>query len=124
MKKLESLDRVMNTNMKTFKLSNELWESIALLLPKSKPSPLGGRPRLSPKSVFEAILFIKANKLPWRAASALYPASKTALNDYYRHWAQTGFYHALRSSGLLENHILAGVDLDWNNIDRLYRNSK
>ena len=112
------------TLMKKFKLSSELWESMALLLPQTKPSPLGGRPRLSPKSVYEAIIFIKANKLPWRAASERHSASKTALNDYYRHWAQTGFFHALRSSGLLESHTLAGVNLDWDNIDKLYRNSK
>ncbi|MCY4645013.1 MAG: transposase [Bacteriovoracales bacterium] len=106
--------------MKTVELSNELWERIRPHLPPSRPRLKGGRPRLNSKRVFEGILFIKANGLPWKASDKRVFGSKTALNDYYRTWAKRGVFHALRESGILSHPELAGIDLGWEKMGEVF----
>jgi len=99
--------------MKTFIVTDKLWARIHSYFP-FYPSPThGGRPRLSLRKVLEGIIYIKINKLPWKAAPKEY-GSKTSLNDYYREWARKGVFHAINSEGL------SLLDLDWENIDSLY----
>ena len=107
--------------MRNFMLSNELWETIAPLLPVVKKSPLGGRPRLNLKKVFEGISWIKANHLPWQAAREGQYGQKTALNDYYRAWAKAGVFHALREAKILNHPELIGIDFDWEKIEKIYK---
>ena len=106
--------------MQEIRLSDGLWGRVAPLLPKHKKSPLGGRPRLPPRKIFEGILFIKSNKLPWRAAPRGVFGSKTALNDYYRYWAKEGVFHVLREKGILLHPELAGTDLDRGRIEGVF----
>lgn len=108
--------------MKPVSVSDGLWIAIESLLPTYQPSIKGGRPRLKMKEVFNGILFVKANKLPWRAASEQL-GSKTTLNDYYRECAKSGFFHSLKETDLLSKGELAGIDFDWDRIDSLYSNS-
>ncbi|MCY4644083.1 MAG: transposase [Bacteriovoracales bacterium] len=110
--------------MHKIELSLELWEGIRPHLPPSRPHLKGGRPRLNPKAVFEGILTIKANKLPWRAADRKAFGSKTALNDYYRSWAKRGVFHALREQGLFSHPELVGIDLDREKIEELFGQGK
>ena len=83
--------------MQKIELSHEQWALVIPHLPRYKASPQGGRPRLDLKRVFEGILFIKVNKLPWEAIPKEY-GSKTALNDYHRHWRERGVFDSLRAS--------------------------
>ena len=57
------------------------------LLPNYNPSPKGGRPRLKKRKIFEGILFVFKNKIPWNGVPKDY-GSGTALNDYFREWVQ------------------------------------
>ena len=86
-------------------LPDELWERIAPFLPQYQKSSLGGRPRLDPRKIFEGILFIKSNKLPWEALPEEIFGSKTALNDYYREWTKAGVFHALNKDGILDKGV-------------------
>ncbi|MBN22046.1 MAG: hypothetical protein CL678_12265 [Bdellovibrionaceae bacterium] len=104
--------------MKTFVLTDGLWSAIEPSLPSYRKSPKGGRPRLGLKKVFEGILFIKSNKLPWRAVPDEF-GSKTALNDYYRQWARMGFFHELKEKGVLFSEELKNIDLSWEHIEEL-----
>ena len=105
--------------MKFFELSRELWDQIAPHLPKNEITSKGGRPRLDFKKVFEGISFIKINNLPWSGMPEFY-GSKTAINDYYRYWANRGVFHALRDSKILLQPELIDVDFDWDKIESLY----
>lgn len=47
---------------------NELWEQIQPLLPpEPKPSPKGGRPRVSHRQSFTGIVFVLRTGIPWQA---------------------------------------------------------
>jgi transposase len=46
-------------------LSDELWALIEPVLPRSSPSPKGGRPRLDDRKALTGILFVLTTGIPW-----------------------------------------------------------
>ena len=48
-------------------VSDELWEQVAPLLPlEPKPSPLGGRPRVTNRQAFTGVVFVLKTGIPWQ----------------------------------------------------------
>lgn len=97
--------------MKHFAISDELWTRLSSYLPNYEPSTKGGRPRLNLKKVFEGILFIKGNRIPWRDIPKEY-GSKTAINDYYGSWKQADVFKIWHQAGLLSSPEILSVDLE------------
>ena len=48
-------------------VSSKLWRAIEPLLPEHKPSPKGGRPRISNRAAFEGIVYVLRHGIPWKA---------------------------------------------------------
>lgn len=48
-------------------VSDLLWELVEPLLPKSEPSPKGGRPRVSDRRTLIGIIFVLKTGIPWQA---------------------------------------------------------
>ena len=49
-------------------VSDKLWEQIEPLLPpEPKPSPLGGRPRVTNRQAFTGVVFVLRTGIPWQA---------------------------------------------------------
>ena len=96
--------------MKHFTISDELWTRLAFYLPNYQPSTKGGRPRLDLKKVFEGILYVKGNRIPWREIPQEY-GSKTALNDYYCEWKKTDVFKTWQQEGLLSTPELIAINL-------------
>jgi transposase len=46
-------------------VSEDLWASVAPLLPPERPKPKGGRPRLSDRAALTGILFVLVTGTPW-----------------------------------------------------------
>ncbi len=46
-------------------LPDELWERIEPLLPKERPKPKGGRPRVADRAALTGILFVLKTGTPW-----------------------------------------------------------
>lgn len=46
-------------------LPDALWERIKRLLPKERPKPKGGRPRISDRAALTGILFVLKTGTPW-----------------------------------------------------------
>jgi len=46
-------------------VSDELWAVIEPLLPREKPKPQGGRPRVSDRKALTSILFVLRSGIPW-----------------------------------------------------------
>ncbi len=46
-------------------VSDELWETIAPLLPPEPPKPKGGRPRLPDRACLTGIVFVLRSGIPW-----------------------------------------------------------
>ncbi len=79
-----------------------------------KSSPKGGRPRLKKRKIFEGILYVSKNNIPWKAVPEVY-GSGSALNDYFREWARSGVFHRIKKS-----HFSLIFSLDWEKIEALY----
>jgi transposase len=48
-------------------VSDKLWKLVEPLLPKSRPSPKGGRPRVSDRQTLTGIVFVLKTGIPWQA---------------------------------------------------------
>ena len=48
-------------------VSDKLWKHIEPLLPKFKPSPKGGRPRVSDRQALAGVIFVLKTGIPWQA---------------------------------------------------------
>src|SRR6516225_4202623 len=48
-------------------VSDNLWELIEPLIPKSEPSPKGGRPRVSDRQALAGVIFVLKTGIPWQA---------------------------------------------------------
>jgi len=46
-------------------VSDELWNTIAPLLPPERPKPKGGRPRVSDRAALTGIVFVLRTGIPW-----------------------------------------------------------
>ena len=51
--------------MKKRLVSDELWNTIAPLLPPERPKPKGGRPRVSDSAALTGIVFVLRTGIPW-----------------------------------------------------------
>jgi transposase len=47
-------------------VSDELWEQIEPLLPRERPKPKGGRPRVPDRACLAGIVFVLRTGAPWR----------------------------------------------------------
>jgi len=47
-------------------VSDALWARVQPLLPRTRRSPRGGRPRVDDRAVFTGIVFVLRTGLPWR----------------------------------------------------------
>lgn len=46
-------------------VTDELWETIAPLLPSELPKPQGGRPRINDRAALTGIVFVLKSGIPW-----------------------------------------------------------
>ena len=86
------------------------WLKLAPLLPKSKRSPAGGRPRAAPRACFEGILWILWTGAPWRALPAQYPSPATCWRRL-RDWEEDGTWERIWAAFVDE--LDEACQLDW-----------
>ena len=93
--------------------SDEQWAEVCPLLPMYKSSPKGGRPRLEKRKIFEGILYVFKNKIPWKGVPKVY-GSGTALKEYFREWSKKGVFHQIK-----DRHYSIVLNLDWDKVEEL-----
>lgn len=98
--------------MQSCELREDVWQKVKPHLPIYKVTERGGRPRLRLKKVFEGILFVLKNNIPWNAVPVEY-GSGTALNDYFRYWCGLGVFGSLKNSQLLRHKELLAIESKW-----------
>ena len=89
------------------KLTDEQWEAVSKHLPKEKPNPKGGRPRVDNRRCFEGILWILWTGAPWSEPPKRY-ASPTTCWRRLKQWEEEGTLLELWRAFLAE---LAEADL-------------
>ena len=91
---------------------DDLWAVIEPLLPRERPKPKGGRPRLLDRAALTGILFVLRSGLPWEMLPAeMGCGSGMSCWRRLRDWQEAGVWAALHRA-LLERFQAAG-QIDW-----------
>ena len=110
--------------IKSWTVSDTLWERVAPLIPKHrrdkgrkyKRRPGGGRKRMQPRRVFEAIMYVLRTGCQWKALPREY-GSASSVHGYFLKWKRCGVFTKLWRRGLAEYDELEGIAWSWQSID-------
>jgi transposase len=101
-------------DQRDWRIPDELWARIHLLLPARKPHPLGcHRPRVDDRRAMDAIVFVLRTGCQWNALNATGLCSSSAAHRRFQEWAAAGVFLALWQHGLAEYDTLQGIDWQW-----------
>lgn len=99
-----------------YRVSDEFWERIRVVLPHYRSSVKGGRPRANLRDVVNAIFYCLRTGCQWKAIpSELCPGSTA--HDYFQQWVREGVFEALWEMALAEYDELVGLDWRWQSVD-------
>lgn len=95
----------------TWKVRDELWETIAPLLPQRSPDPRGGRPRVDDRVCFNAIVFVLFTGIAWRHLPAEMGCSPATAHRRLAEWQAAGVWERLHRE--LLRALNAAGRIDW-----------
>jgi putative transposase len=103
----------------SWRISDDLWDSIALLLPQHPNTHRfgGGRPRTPDRVCMEAILFVLRTGCQWKALDASRFCPGSTAHDRFQEWVRAGVFQTLWEHGLLSYHDWKGLDWSWVSLD-------
>lgn len=91
---------------------DDLWEAIEPLLPKERPKPKGGRPRIPARVALTGIVFVLRTGCPWRLLpKGLGCGSGTTCWRRLRDWQEAGVWERLHET--LLNWLGGAAAVDW-----------
>ena len=99
-----------------WRIPDELWERMEGLLPKYRPSPKGGRPRLPLRQVADGIFYALRTGCQWKALPREF-GSGSAVHGYFQEWARRGVFRKLWRLALEEYDELKGIQWEWQSMD-------
>ena len=105
-----------NGNGGVWCLPDALWERMKPLLPKYRPSPKGGRPRLPLRRIADGIFYVLRTGCQWKAAPREYGSGST-LHSYFQEWTELSVFRRLWKAALLEYDKLKGIQWNWQSMD-------
>ena len=93
-------------------VSDELWNTIAPLLPPEPPKPKGGRPRVPDRAALTGIVFVLRSGIPWDLLPhEMGCGSRVTCWRRLRDWQRAGVWHRLHET--LLDRLGAAGQLDW-----------
>ncbi len=101
---------------KPWKVSDEFWEKVEPSIPPAPSRSKGGRPRMSDRDAFAAMIYVLRTGIQWNALPREMGASST-VHDRYQEWERLGFFEELWRAGLAEYDELEGIEWEWQAID-------
>ena len=106
------------TDMPRKLVSDELWSLIEPLLPEHKPTPKGGRPRISDRAALTGIIFVLKTGIPWEdlPQEMGYGSGMTCWRRL-RDWQKAGVWEKLHHIILQNMHYTKKVDWSRASID-------
>src|SRR3984893_17471170 len=100
-------------------IPEDLWASIALLLPEHKNTHRfgGGRPRTPDRVCMEAILFVLRTGCQWKALNATRFCPGSTAHDRFQEWVAAGVFQKMWQTGLMAYGDWKGIDWAWLSMD-------
>jgi transposase len=110
--------------IKSWTVSDTLWERVAPLIPKKrrikgkkyKRRAGGGRKPMEPRKVFEAIVYVLRTGCQWKALPKEF-GSGSSVHKYFQEWKRKGVFAAMWKQGLAEYDEMEGIAWAWQSID-------
>jgi len=110
--------------IKSWTVSDELWEKVEPLIPKRKREkrrkykrrPGGGRKPMAQRKVFEAIVYVLRTGCQWKALPNNF-GSASSVHKYFLEWKRQGVFVRLWRKGLAEYDDMEGIAWVWQSID-------
>jgi len=84
-----------------YQIPDKMWERIEKLVPKHKPGPEGGRPRMDDKKAMNAIFYVLRTGCQWKALPRSMGAAST-VHDRFTEWRKAGVFERMWKAGLRE----------------------
>lgn len=111
--------------IKSWTVSDELWEKAAPLIPqRTRPKGKrykrrtgGGRKPMDPRKVFEAIVYVLRTGIQWKALPKERFGSASSVHKYFLEWKRQGVFVKLWRKGLAEYDEMEGIAWAWQSID-------
>jgi putative transposase len=101
---------------KPWTVSEEFWEKVQPLIPPAPSRTRGGRPRMSERKAFEAMIYVLRTGIQWNALPRELGASST-VHERFQEWERAGFFERLWQVGLAEYEEMEGVEWEWQALD-------
>ncbi len=101
---------------KPWTVSDEFWEKVQPLIPPAPSHARGGRPRMSDRKAFEAMIYVLRTGIQWNALPREMGASST-VHERFQEWERAGFFERLWHVGLAEYEEMEGVEWEWQALD-------
>jgi putative transposase len=101
---------------KPWMVSEEFWEKVQPLIPAAPSHARGGRPRMSERKAFEAMIYVLRTGIQWNALPRELGASST-VHERFQEWERAGFFERLWQVGLAEYEEMEGVEWEWQALD-------
>ena len=101
-----------------WRLPDELWSRMEVLLPAAKPHPLGcHRPRVPNRSAMDAIFLLLRTGMQWKALDTTGICSSSSAYRRFREWIEAGVFTTFWKQGLLQCEQLHRIDWQWLALD-------
>ena len=99
-----------------WRMPEELWERIELLLPKLRKNRKGGRPWIDNRKIADGIFYVLRTGCQWKAVPREFGSGST-LHRRFQQWLKAGVFRRLWKVGLLEYDELKGIQWEWQALD-------
>ncbi|MDR0629709.1 MAG: transposase [Treponema sp.] len=118
------MKREKGTGMRSWELTDELWEAVKALVPEHRRDenrtysrkPGGGRKPIPPRRVLEGIFYVLRTGVQWKALPKEYGAA-SSIHQYFSEWAEAGFFLKMWQEGLITYEELKGLGWEWQSAD-------
>lgn len=93
-----------------------LWERVAPLIPKEPAKPWGGRPRVSDRKIFAAVVYRLRTGCHWRALPDRFGSGSTC-HRRFSEWVAADVFEAMFKELLRFYDLKKGIQWDWASMD-------
>jgi transposase len=93
-------------------LTDELWSTVAPLLPKHRPSPKGGHPWCDDRPCLEGILYVLRGGIAWNLLPADFGVSSSTCWRRFNKWTNAGVWDKLHRKLLSQLAEKGALDID------------